>query len=42
MFVWFRTGLAAVLFACVSISAFAADKTRIYRDGWLVGEGGRQ
>ena len=22
--------------------AFAADRTRIYRDGWLVGEGGRQ
>ena len=22
--------------------AFAADKTRIYRDGWLVGEGGGQ
>jgi len=33
MFAWFRTGLAAVLFACVSISAFAADKT--YKDDAL-------
>ena len=33
MFVWFRTGLAAVLFVCVSISAFAADKT--YEDDAL-------
>lgn len=30
MVAWFRTGFAAVLFACVSLSAFAADKT--YQD----------
>ena len=33
MVVWFRTGFAAVLFACVSLSAFAADKT--YQDDAL-------
>lgn len=33
MVAWFRTGLAAVLLACVSFSAFAADKT--YQDDAL-------
>lgn len=33
MVVWFRTGFAAVFFACVSLSAFAADKT--YQDDAL-------